>query len=325
MSGKWNLTTSHCRFEDVFLVSKLLSSKAEVNAHSFDNITPLEVAVSQFSLASDGIIPAEVVKLLVDHGADVHKSSKNGLSLLHVAVQKSDMAMVTALIDAGADVHKFYETNYYAHCKFIESTPLSIAYQQKDEDMIQRMFDLGCNISYNDTKQISILQQAVRDFDNKMFLFILKLGITESEFACGRNPLLEVYRHHTCCAETEQRINRVWMLKYMLCKNVPLTHVVEKITNLHESQTEENSTLVLELLRLFFLAGAKFDKDLLLNYADLKHDESFKEFVNEHCCNPVPLFYSCCFRIRKLFGLQMEAKLSELVKINIYQTVWQTH
>ncbi|CAN0332543.1 unnamed protein product, partial [Ectocarpus sp. 8 AP-2014] len=46
----------------------------------------------------------DVLKVLLQHGADVHRSRTAGATLLHTAANEKDVGVVEALIAAGADL-----------------------------------------------------------------------------------------------------------------------------------------------------------------------------------------------------------------------------
>jgi ankyrin repeat protein len=60
--------------------------------------TPLHIA------SSNGDI--EIVKLLIENGADVNKQNKDGTTALYIASQRGDIEIVKLLIQNGADVNK---------------------------------------------------------------------------------------------------------------------------------------------------------------------------------------------------------------------------
>lgn len=59
--------------------------------------TPLHLAASRGN--------AEVVSILLEHGATVDAKSARGMTPLHYAIEKGDVATVGALLDAGADIN----------------------------------------------------------------------------------------------------------------------------------------------------------------------------------------------------------------------------
>ena len=69
---------------------------ADVNYSDGDN-TPLMEA------ARNGHI--EIMKYLISHGADIHKTDNSGKTCLHVAVLNDKLDIVQYLASIGADIH----------------------------------------------------------------------------------------------------------------------------------------------------------------------------------------------------------------------------
>lgn len=90
-------------FSDVELgnwraVEKYLTNRGNPNAVSDAGNTLL-------TLAAKAPWP-RIVKLLLDHGADVHKTDRMGMTALHYAAEKSSFDSMRLLLDSGADCLK---------------------------------------------------------------------------------------------------------------------------------------------------------------------------------------------------------------------------
>ena len=82
---------------DVETVKTLLASGAEIDETDYLTGTALHIAVGQ---GHDGI-----VKVLIDHGADLDaKSELNGARALHMAADFDERAIIGLLLDHGADI-----------------------------------------------------------------------------------------------------------------------------------------------------------------------------------------------------------------------------
>ncbi|MCY3538150.1 MAG: ankyrin repeat domain-containing protein [Cyanobacteria bacterium MAG IRC4_bin_6] len=76
-------------------LSSLASDIGEEQPVPKDGWTPLHVAADSETL--------EVIKVLVDGGADLNARNEDGLTPLHVATQERNPEVVKMLLDAGAD------------------------------------------------------------------------------------------------------------------------------------------------------------------------------------------------------------------------------
>lgn len=92
------------------IVRELLAAGAHVNEVNEDGTTPLLAACNMprcFAMmaAHDGKGPLDMLKALLDEGADVHKAANDGKIPLHVAAKRGLLDIVKALLDAGAQVN----------------------------------------------------------------------------------------------------------------------------------------------------------------------------------------------------------------------------
>ena len=98
-SGGWDASIGGPLQEDVAVVALLLDAGADIHAHDEKGGTAL------MSAAKRGHLP--VVELLLERGATVDASDEGGHTALHWAAIRGDYPeMVRRLIDAGADVSR---------------------------------------------------------------------------------------------------------------------------------------------------------------------------------------------------------------------------
>lgn len=95
MEEALNPLVAACYGEDINQVSFLLESGIDVNDISLD-LFPLLVAC--------GTGNAKIVKLLLDHGAEVDMQNPVGLTSLIVASQEGNANIVRILLDCGANI-----------------------------------------------------------------------------------------------------------------------------------------------------------------------------------------------------------------------------
>jgi predicted small secreted protein len=99
---------------DIKEVEALLNKGANVNEEGIMGVTPLYEAALYNA-------PLEIIKLLLDKGADVNKGMRNGWRPIHMAVYNDNANLVRLLLDRGADITR----------RSPEGTPLQIAEKKR--------------------------------------------------------------------------------------------------------------------------------------------------------------------------------------------------
>jgi ankyrin repeat protein len=116
----------------VEIVNLMLDSGQDINAQNAQNqggVTPLMAAVFNNR--------QEVVKFLLEKGADIEASDSYGRTPLSMAVQENKQELVKFLLDKGADIETL---DTYAY------TPLYVARATGNVDMAQLLLDNGANV-----------------------------------------------------------------------------------------------------------------------------------------------------------------------------------
>ena len=147
-----NIRTNHdqhvlilaCKHGDATLVGRLLASGVDVGVsgtkleHS-DHI-PYEVATPLHAACANGHF--SVVRLLVDHGADIEKTNESSATPLIAAVRANNLPVVRLLLDAGADVN---------HA--LDVTALSEAAEKCELEIVEELLSAGAIICDLSTKE----------------------------------------------------------------------------------------------------------------------------------------------------------------------------
>ncbi|KAI0258301.1 ankyrin repeat-containing domain protein [Gloeopeniophorella convolvens] len=138
----------------------LASGSHDIDAEGGYHRTAFFAALEAWSLA--------VIRLLLDHGADVNAKGVSGGALL-AAVRNREFDIVLLLLDRGANIHASY-SKYH-------KTALHVAVLGGKADMIQLLLDHGADVNatggkYNDTA----LQTAVLDGDFDTTCLLLNRG-----------------------------------------------------------------------------------------------------------------------------------------------------
>ena len=111
--------------------------------HSRGNLAPLHEAVD------DG--HAEIVKVLIDAGADLNNQRFDGRTPLHMAVSRNSINIVKALLDARA---------YIDHVDYNYITPLHIAVSLGHRDIVELLLSEGASLHARKRHDVTPLHMA---------------------------------------------------------------------------------------------------------------------------------------------------------------------
>lgn len=149
---------------DIKEVEALLSRGANVNEVVTPGLSPLHEAL--FNNA-----PSDIIRLLLDNGADVNMKSCgdgwatlcNCMRPLHIAACKGNVAMVKLLVDRGAEINGIDQQGY---------TPLARAAEQGQSASVRLLIERGADIDSTKgfliSKKASLAIQVIEMVDNGM-------------------------------------------------------------------------------------------------------------------------------------------------------------
>ncbi|XP_057336444.1 ankyrin-3-like [Microplitis mediator] len=106
----------------------ILEHGAKINDHNIhNNKSPIELAVEHNNI--------EIARLIVDHK---NFGLKCDQSLLHMAIKKNNLEMVSLLLETGADVDEYDDDGF---------APIHHAVKARIDDILQLLLDYGADIN----------------------------------------------------------------------------------------------------------------------------------------------------------------------------------
>ena len=161
-----------CR--DFEMVQVLLDYRADANARSSDNWTPLHDASEGSGGSSHNIHQfPNIVRLLLEHGADVNALEEHNKTPLHVAARNGRVGAARVLLEHGANVGAEDKGG---------RTPLHVAaesrHKREDEraEVVRVLLEHGANVSVEDNRGRTPFQIASAKGSNKTVKLMLEYG-----------------------------------------------------------------------------------------------------------------------------------------------------
>ncbi len=150
-------------WDQAAIVNYLISKGANVNERNGEHAD--ETAL--YHACARGV-DVEIIKSLLDAGADLSIKDKDGFSPFYAAVDEENIEIVKYLLTRGADVHELNGVN--------NLTALFPAANNGNLDIANVLIDAGININAKDNEGLSAIYEA---FDNKqiaMIKFLISKG-----------------------------------------------------------------------------------------------------------------------------------------------------
>lgn len=159
----------------------LIDNKDDLNEKNPCGYIPLHFAIQRGC-------NAEVVKLLVDAGADVNLKNSEGNTSIHMAFDVTDEEIIKLLCDCGADVS--IENNE-------GSTAMEVCIYSDDfkcsVNMAKMFFDAGGDVNRKTIDGETLLHLAAAGCEEDLVRYLISLGLdVNARDDCGQTPLLSV-------------------------------------------------------------------------------------------------------------------------------------
>lgn len=273
------------------VVSKLIKAGADVNAETIDS-SPLMSALCRQR------VDKQTVTLLINAGANVNYKNRNGKSVLHVAVSKSEDFCVKQLLDAGADPNVLDSDG---------NSPLWIAVSENNITITPLLLAHGGDVNFTNKNHMSLLCRAVYNRNKKIARLLLENDIDVDL----RTTLGEAAIHY---AVLNGDLELITML---LRKNCRLDTIL-LIPNVWEEQTafdiatgSKNHSIIKLLLR----AGFPYNFINMYNLeSDLKDDKEMMDWVLDFIHTPQTLMHLCRVNIRQCYGTDIQRIVNALLE-----------
>ena len=117
---------------------------------------------------------ADVIKMLIENGADVNHEDNGGVSVLHEALRDNCGAdVIKVLIENGADVN--HKANYGW------SVLQSAVYGNCGADIIKMLIEKGNDVNYKNSSGVSVLSSAAADAGDEVIGVLLESGAVDAD------------------------------------------------------------------------------------------------------------------------------------------------
>jgi ankyrin repeat protein len=171
------------------------SAKALVNTPNEEGLKPLHVAVLQSG-------SPQVIALLIQAGADPHATFA-GINALHMLAKRSDSTpeMIDILVKYGIEIDQkaepgdleVYEGSETS--QYYEKNPLQLAVQEGNEEVAQKLVQLGANPTVRDANQSTLLHLHLANHsgDEEFIKKLIDFGVDPKASDNKGNTALHLY------------------------------------------------------------------------------------------------------------------------------------
>ncbi|GFQ77336.1 hypothetical protein TNCT_578431 [Trichonephila clavata] len=353
------------------VVKLLLENGANAKVTDNKNRNSFEMAVAHGDV--------EVVKLLLqEKNININDKANDGFSLLHIAAQEGNLNIVKHLIDRGADVNSQNDAGskpihiaareghkdiveLFLNCKSLnnylgafDQSLVHYATMGSQPEILKLLIDLKFDVNASDRNDLKPVHIAVSSNDKNILLILLQHGAYYDAFYNGLTPLqLALYHNHGNCvqllilikelfdavkhnnfSEVENCIRKEVILNVKNSENIAPLHYAcwkgyEDIVNLLlENKADPNVIGKGGSTPLHY--AAKFNhftivKQLLLNggiyNAECNNHRNPLDFTSNNDIKKLLLLLEECFRKVKNGDIKIIAKIQKITDIQIIRCI----
>lgn len=152
--------SGHADIIKLLLEYKTGKSKEDVNVQNIYGSTPLHIA-------SGDKEKVDVVRVLIEHGANVNATDKHNSTPLHFATEYKNKNVVALLLENGANPNAESIGNY---------TPLHFAAKWEEMDIVDLLLSKAVEINIRSTHNLTPLDLAIRSGNVKLVKLLLNNG-----------------------------------------------------------------------------------------------------------------------------------------------------
>jgi len=150
-------------------IEKILNDGIDINSKNENGNTPLTYILEKYPYGMDNDI-FQIIKLLVDHGADIHLSNNKNQTPLILASMTGGVDLIKFFIDNGSNVNR---------CDQEGISPLIYAIWASHHNRVKFLIDAGANINHiaNDTN-ITPIKCAIQRTNKSIIKLLIKSNCT---------------------------------------------------------------------------------------------------------------------------------------------------
>ncbi len=223
-----------------FLVEKLLKLGVNVNAKNKYDRTPLFGAINKKA-------DIEIIKLLINSGADIHIRAKRGESLLNTAASFGKQEIIKLLLSKGMNINEWENTNPLFNAiknkhkevalfliekgikidekSYFRGTILHYAALLGYKDVIEKLLEKGFNINAKDLNKNTAIVGPAEKGNDDMARFLIDKGISIKILKYKKRKKGEPYNSGYTLLHAACMGNMDWLVKKIMKQKINLNRL----------------------------------------------------------------------------------------------------
>jgi ankyrin repeat protein len=266
-----------CRTGDLEYLKSNIGFFSEINKRSFNNDYVHEIGSPMYSAITKGNI--EVIKLLVEHGADIHKLDNHGYSTASLAIFHNQFEVLKYLIENGVDIKENGKSLLMSACtrKNIEivkllvengsevnsnpakdgETPLHVSCSSGYFEIVEYLVSKGASIIAKDMEDFMPIVWASRHGKIKVFEFLLREFRKRIENTkVYQDEMEEIRRNIDYSIHIAAANGNLKIIEFLIREGEDVNKPIEGFTAFQNGAMYGH----IELLKLLLANGSKIDE-----------------------------------------------------------------